>query len=74
MADCTTTGDGPIEAPSDGRSLAPHRRGARELSEAAADRRLRREARLRDLGYEESTLDEEREAIGRNVAMLEWPK
>ena len=58
----------------DGDNLAPLLRQAQDLSQAAADRRHLREARLRDLGYEESTDDEQREAIGRNIAALDWPK
>ena len=49
-------------------------RQAQDLTQAATDRRLQREDRLRDLGYEEPTDDEQRDTIGRNVAMNDWPK
>lgn len=54
--------------------IAPLLQQARELSQAAADRRHQREASLRDFGYEESPDDEQRETIGRNVTLLNWPK
>ncbi len=54
--------------------IAPLLRQAQDLTQATSDRRKRREARLRDLGYEEPSDEEQSKAIGRNVATLDWPK
>lgn len=47
---------------------------ASSLTNQLSRRRESREDRLRDLGYDEHTSDERRETLGRNVAMMDWPK
>ena len=74
MEDSRSSRERPTAGLCKSQSVDPPRRASPEVNEAAACRRLRRETRLRDLGYEESSLDEQREAIGRIVAMLEWPR
>lgn len=49
-------------------------RQARSLSEAASNRRTRREDRLRALGFEEPTDDERRERLARNAVLKNWPE
>ena len=48
--------------------LAHYDRGA-----ILADRRTRREDRLRALGFEDPTNDERRERLARNAALKDWP-
>ena len=47
---------------------------ARASAEDARSRQGAREERLRDLGFDESTPEQRRETLARNVALLEWPK
>ena len=38
------------------------------------ERRKKREARLRELGYEELAAERRKELLAINVALLEWPR
>jgi DNA-binding XRE family transcriptional regulator len=49
-------------------------REAKALGEQADARRVAREDRLRALGFEDSSDEQRREQLARNVAMREWPK
>lgn len=46
---------------------------ARTLAEEGSRRQRDREERLRALGFEESSQEQRRETLARNVALLEWP-
>lgn len=49
-------------------------RHALTLTEGAVAKRQEREDRLRGLGYDEPSEDGRRDNLGRNVALLDWPK
>ncbi|MGI5863654.1 MAG: helix-turn-helix domain-containing protein [Myxococcales bacterium] len=49
-------------------------REAKSLSEEAAARRLQKEARLRERGFEELSVEQRREQLARNIALRDWPK
>lgn len=47
-------------------------RTARQLTDQADARSAEREARLRQRGFDEPTLDERKDQLARNIAMLDW--
>ena len=49
-------------------------REARGVEEATAARRVEREQRLRELGFEEPSDEQRREQLARNIALRDWPK
>jgi len=54
--------------------IVPLLREAKEIAEKAQSRRLAREARLRDLGFDEPSQDERRAHLAQSMAMKDWPK
>ena len=48
-------------------------KGVQEIEDAATRRRVAREERLRDLGFEEPGREQRREQLARNMALREWP-
>jgi len=49
-------------------------RHALTLTQGAVGKRQEREDRLQGLGYDDPSEDERRDNLGRNVALLDWPK
>lgn len=49
-------------------------REAKSLTGQSQSRRVSREERLRGLGFEDPSVEQRREQLGRNVAQQEWPK
>ena len=49
-------------------------REAKSLGEKAEARRVSREEHLRSLGFEDTSDDDRRQQLARNVAMRDWPK